>query len=117
MRASARKHAKTLAEIDDLVRAEHLRVKARASQGGNGTPSKSRKPQGGDPGSGRKGSAAPTTIVVVDGAASAAGPQQKTGVEGSVINVTYVLWGFSQKVQIAGVSGSASCHDVQGLGK
>ena len=99
-----RKHAKTLSEIDSMVRAEHMRVKERAATQKE-TPKKvPGRPQ--DPSSGSKKSGpGSSSIIVVDGNTTAV---QGEGDEKSPINILYIFWGFSQKIQIAGVSRSVS---------
>ena len=113
LRSQARKSALTLAEIDQLIDAEHERVKQRATQVGKGTPRKPPRGQASEPGSGRKAPGASSGIVVIDGGAALAA--KKPTEEGSAINMTYLFWGFSQKVQIAGVEGStphpSGCND------
>ena len=115
LRQKRRLKCKSLREIRELVDKEHKRVKARSAQPGDvpmagedpdifmietsgtkeSTPSKAKKPAGKD----IKGATA-VQIEIFDDTGKA-----KPGRKGTLgdINFEYIMWGFSQKVQLAGV--------------
>ncbi len=99
MRTCQRQKIKTLEDIAELVAAEHLRVKLRAKADADAgvvviDPKTKRRPVAGG-------------VVEISGIDAFAG----TGKNGAVnkIDYEYQLWGFSQKVQVAGVRASALC--------
>ncbi len=86
----------TLSQLDTLAEAKQARIRLRAEDAAA---------IGGDAASARKrkgGSGAPTASVGVEIAGSEAFSGGKTSAANRIDN-QYLLWGFSQKVQIAGV--------------
>ena len=114
MKAKKRMGLKCIADLEQMAADEKLRLKRVAAVvGGDGSEAKRFRAGGATKDSKESKSAskkAGNSVVVIEIVDEAKGPR-KSAVDD--ISIPYILWGHSQKIQLAGVARSACPHMVR----